>query len=180
MSMVIKFRMLSDENDNFVRDYEILSDMTLLDFHNFICRTLEFDDKNITSFFTSNEVWDKLHEFTLIDMGGELYDDEEAEAVPKLLMSEVTLDRITNTMKDRLIYYFDLFGDRALYLEVLEVYDVDPLRSYPQLTKVEEDAPGQFAAIDAASGSESVFDEIMSEFDGFEGDDEYEDDGSQW
>ena len=32
MSMVFRFRMLSDENDNFVRDYEALYDMTLLDF----------------------------------------------------------------------------------------------------------------------------------------------------
>ena len=35
MSMVFRFRMLSDENDNFVRDYEAMYDMTLLDFHDF-------------------------------------------------------------------------------------------------------------------------------------------------
>ncbi len=29
MSMVFKFRMLSDENDNFVRDLEVPYDMTL-------------------------------------------------------------------------------------------------------------------------------------------------------
>lgn len=28
MSMVFRFRMLSDENDNFVRDYEVPYDMT--------------------------------------------------------------------------------------------------------------------------------------------------------
>ena len=31
MSMVFRFRMLSDENDNFVRDYEVPYDMTLLE-----------------------------------------------------------------------------------------------------------------------------------------------------
>ena len=30
--MVFRFRMLSDENDNFVRDYEVLYDTTLLEF----------------------------------------------------------------------------------------------------------------------------------------------------
>ena len=178
MAMVLKFRMLSDENDNFLRDYEILSDMTLLDFHNFISRTLEFDEDNITSFFTSNEYWDKLREFTLIDMGGEVAEDEES--VPRLLMSDVTLDKITNTYKDRLIYYFDMLGDRALYLEVLEVCDIDPLRQYPQLIKMEEDAPNQFVAGDSSDARESVFDEIMSEFSDFDGEDEYEDDGTQW
>ena len=29
MSMIFRFRMLSDENDNFVRDYEVPYDMTL-------------------------------------------------------------------------------------------------------------------------------------------------------
>ena len=41
MSMVFRFRMLSDENDHFVRDYEVMYDMTLLDFHQFILETLE-------------------------------------------------------------------------------------------------------------------------------------------
>ena len=43
MSMVSGFRMLSDENDNFVRDYEALYDMKLLDFHNFLLETLEYE-----------------------------------------------------------------------------------------------------------------------------------------
>ena len=52
MSMVFRFRMLSDENDNFVRDYEVPYDMTLLDFHNFILRSLEYEEC-MASFFTS-------------------------------------------------------------------------------------------------------------------------------
>ena len=41
--MVFRFRMLSDENDRFVRDYEVMYDMTLLDFHNFILSSLEYE-----------------------------------------------------------------------------------------------------------------------------------------
>ena len=44
MSMVFRFRMLSDENDNFVRDYEVLYDTTLLEFHDFILRSLEYEE----------------------------------------------------------------------------------------------------------------------------------------
>ena len=36
MSMVFKFRMLSDENDRFVRDYEVMYDMSLIEFEEFI------------------------------------------------------------------------------------------------------------------------------------------------
>lgn len=39
MSMIFKFRMLSDENDGFIREYEVPYDMNLLDFNDFIAET---------------------------------------------------------------------------------------------------------------------------------------------
>ena len=54
MSMVFRFRMLSDENDNFVRDYEVLYDTTLLEFHDFILRSLEYEEC-MASFFTADD-----------------------------------------------------------------------------------------------------------------------------
>jgi hypothetical protein len=53
MSMVFKFRMLSDENDHFVRDYEVPYDMTLLGFHEFITRSLGYEE-GMSSFFTAD------------------------------------------------------------------------------------------------------------------------------
>ena len=53
MSMIFRFRMLSDENDNFVRDYEVPYDMTLLDFHRFLLESLEYEEC-MTSFFTAD------------------------------------------------------------------------------------------------------------------------------
>ena len=103
--MVFRFRMLSDENDNFVRDYEVLYDMTLLEFHNFLLEALEYEPC-MASFFTADNRWEKLREFTLMDMGegGE----EEPEA-----MENVRLGQIIHQLRDRLIYLFDLFAERA-------------------------------------------------------------------
>ncbi|MEG1886441.1 MAG: hypothetical protein RR182_09270, partial [Alistipes sp.] len=113
MSMVFQFRMLSDENDNFVRDYEVLYDMTLLEFHQFILHTLEYE-ACMASFFTADKLWEKLREFTLVDMG------ENTENAP-LPMETVTLGQIIHKIGDRLIYLFDLFGDRAYFLELTGV-----------------------------------------------------------
>lgn len=66
--MVFKFRMLSDENDHFVRDYEVPYDMTLLGFHEFITRSLGYEE-GMSSFFTADKQWNRLREFTLMDMG---------------------------------------------------------------------------------------------------------------
>lgn len=108
--MVFRFRMLSDENDRFVRDYEVLYDMTLLDFHNFILSSLEYEPC-MASFFTADDRWEKKREFTLMDMN-----DGSADA-PET-MERVRLGQIIHNNRDRLIYLFDLFGDRAYYLEL--------------------------------------------------------------
>ena len=75
MSMVFKFRMLSDLSDNFVRDYEVMYDTNLLDFNDFICEDLGYDIEGMASFFFSDGQWRKLQEYTLMDM------DTEAEQV---------------------------------------------------------------------------------------------------
>ena len=68
MSMIFRFRMLSDENDRFVRDYEVQYDTTLLDFHRFILSSLEYEEC-MASFFTADDRWEKQREFTCMDMG---------------------------------------------------------------------------------------------------------------
>ena len=60
--MVFRFRMLSDENDHFVRDYEVMYDTTLLEFHNFILDALEYEPC-MASFFTADDRWEKQREF---------------------------------------------------------------------------------------------------------------------
>ena len=73
--MILKFRMLSDENDNFVRDFEVSHEMTLADFHNFIIESLGYD-QCMASFFVADNHWNRLREFTLMDMGdGEMMEE---------------------------------------------------------------------------------------------------------
>ena len=110
--MVFKFRMLSDENDHFVRDYEVPYDMTLLGFHEFITRSLGYEE-GMSSFFTADKQWNRLREFTLMDMG----DNSEDAPLP---MADITLGQLIHNNRDRLIYQFDLMGDRAYYLELTE------------------------------------------------------------
>ena len=84
--MVFKFRMLSDENDHFVRDYEVPYDMTLLGFHEFITRSLGYEE-GMSSFFTADKQWNRLREFTLMDMG----DNSEDAPLP---MADITLGQL--------------------------------------------------------------------------------------
>ena len=170
MSMVFRFRMLSDENDNFLRDYEVMYDTTLLDFHNFLIQALEYEPC-MASFFLANEMWEKRREFTLMDMG-----DDEGNEVES--MDNVTLGQIIHNRKDRLIYLFDMFGDRAYYLELTGAYETEPDASYPREIYAQAEVPDQYdpsKTKEDDEGTGSIFDDVMAEFNDFEGDDAYDD-----
>ena len=65
--------MLSDESDNFVRDFEVYPDMTLTEFHRFILRALRYDECMV-SIFKSDADWQLVEEFSEIDMGEDIPD----------------------------------------------------------------------------------------------------------
>jgi len=167
--MVFRFRMLSDENDRFVRDYEVLYDTTLLDFHQFILSSLEYEDC-MASFFTADDRWEKGREFTLMEMS------DGSEEGPET-MENVTLGQIIHKNRDRLIYLFDLFGDRAYYLELTGAYEAAEGASYPREIYARAEVPDQYdpSKSVADEDEESAFDEMMGEFGDFEGDDNYDD-----
>lgn len=168
--MVFRFRMLSDENDHFVRDYEVMYDTTLLEFHNFILESLEYEPC-MASFFTADDRWEKQREFTLMEMG------DDAEGMPET-MEHVRLGQIIHHLRDRLIYLFDMFGDRAYYLELTGAYEADPQAVYPREIYAVAEVPDQYDprknhADDEEEGS--AFEEMMGDFRDFEGDDNYDD-----
>lgn len=164
--MVFRFRMLSDESDYFVREYEVAYDMNLADFNDFICDDLHFDKGGVTSFFTSNGIWEKGREFTREDMGGGGRNRDDASPVP---MDSVLLGQVIRENRDRLIFLFDIFGDRALYLEMTEAKTSEDGVKYPRIVLSKAAAPNQYKA-----GERLMFDDVMSDFQDF---DDYEESG---
>ncbi|MBP3425572.1 MAG: hypothetical protein J6K81_02480 [Rikenellaceae bacterium] len=174
MSMILRFRMLSDENDAFVREYELPYDATLLDFNNHICKNLKYDS-DMASFFLSDGEWNKGREFTLMDMG---FSAEEAGDDMPLYMGDVALGQIIHNNRDRLIYMFDMLAERAFYLELVGTDVAQAGVRYPRTTLAEAAAPDQYDPTAEGSDHGSIFDEVMSEFDDFGdyGSDDYADD----
>lgn len=163
MSMVFKFRMLSDENDNFVRDLEVPYDMTLRGFHEFLVRILGYE-ACMTSFFTADGQWERLQEYTLLDMG-------DPESIP---MEDVSLGQLLHHNRERLIYLFDQLNNRALYLELTEAKKPEPTMEYPRVAFEHAPAPDQY---DPAANEDdgSIFEQMMDDFGEFEGDDSLDD-----
>lgn len=169
--MIFQFRMLSDEDDNFVRDYEVPCDINLKDFHKFICNDLEYDEYEMTSFFLSDNSWQKLKEFTLEDMGVE---PSESDFEPPVLMENTILKNVVNAEHDRLLYVYDIYEDRAYFMELIDIKPEDSEFIYPRLFFSHGTPPDQFDA-SGSTKNQSIFDEAMDDWGEFSGDDTYED-----
>ena len=169
--MIYRFRMLTDENDNFVRDFEIDAEATLLDLHEFLIQMLEYDPC-MASFFTADSRWERQKEYTYMDMGEGMGFDEEDMPIP---MSKVTLAEIVIAEYTRLIYLFDMFANRAYYIELVSSAQPNPQLDYPRVAFENAPVPDQYDpdAVDSTSGS--IFDEMMDDFSEFGGDDSYDD-----
>lgn len=168
--MILKYRMLSDENDNFVRDFEVPHDMTLSAFHDFIIQSLDYDDC-MASFFSADDQWNKLREYTLMDMG----DDPLSGAEMPLPMDSVTLATLILSGSTKLIYQFDLINERAYYLEVVSNSKPQAGMEYPRLAFENAPTPDQYDpdAVDDKAGS--IFEEMMDDY-GFTSEDSDSDD----
>ncbi len=130
--MVYKFVVLSDEDESFVREFEFLDTQTLQDFHNLIQDELEFDKSQMASFFMATDNWEKEEEFTLFDMG-----------TGSSTMEVAILDDIIFRKNQKLLYVFDFFNDRALFIEYTgEAQEVEG-REYPVCTNSKGIPPKQ-------------------------------------
>lgn len=130
--MVYKFVVLSDEDELFVREFEFLDSHTLIDFHNMIQDELEFDKSQMASFYIATDNWEKEEEFTLFDMG-----------TGSSTMESAVLEDIVFRKNQKLLYVFDFFNDRSLFVEYTgEDKEIDG-REYPNCTNSKGVPPKQ-------------------------------------
>jgi len=114
--MTIKLRLISGEDDDFIRDIEVGAEATFYDLHNYIQNLLDFEEGQIASFFITDENWNKEEEITLMDM-------EMEESSDSFLMEDTKLNQFITKPKQRLLYAFDFFNERNLFIECYDIND---------------------------------------------------------
>jgi len=134
--MVLKFRLISNEQDDFIRDIEILDDQTFLQLHETIQDNLHFDKSQIASFFICNQEWEKEQEITLFELT-----DEEAAKV--LVMDNTNIGEYMKGIHDKMIYVYDVFNERLFFIELAEILDQDDSKTYPCCSFEQGQAPQQ-------------------------------------
>ncbi len=113
--MVYRFKLVSDEVSNFVREIEIDSEHSFLQLRNAILDSVGFSHDELDSFFICDEDWNKEEEITLEDMGVTASDRD------LWLMESTPLEELIEEEGQKLIFVFDYLTERSFFMELKEI-----------------------------------------------------------
>lgn len=138
-----RFRMLLDDQEDFLRDFDILSSQTFLDFHNLIRESVELQGNELASFFVCDRNWRKKREITLMNMQDDFQDDEDDDDVrtpkknriPVYEMDKVKVKDIIDDPHQRLLYEYDFLNPKTFFVELTKIVDADKTKTYPVCIK---------------------------------------------
>jgi hypothetical protein len=131
--MVLYIRLLSHDAEDFVMELAVDSTAAFMALHLFIQNSLGYDPSNMASFVITDNDWNRLKEISLMKM------NEEDEGVE--LMADTRIGDLLSDVKQRALYVFDFFSERAFFIEV---FDIKPGElKEPMLIKLEGKIPSQ-------------------------------------
>ncbi|MDR2626948.1 MAG: hypothetical protein LBC40_02825 [Dysgonamonadaceae bacterium] len=154
--MIFKFLLLSDEIDNFKREITIDSEATFLDLNNAILDAVGYTKDQMTSFFICGDDWSKLTEITLVEM-------DTSSEVDNYIMENTVLSSLLEDEKQKLLFVFDYFTERAFFMELSEIV-LNKSQSKAICTVTKGNPPEQMMAFDDSldlSASPTAFDEDL-------------------
>ena len=137
---VFKFRVVLDGKETVFRDVVMDPDSSLEDFHNAILNMFSFSGQQMASFYRSNSNWDKGEEFPLVDM----FEQPDQGS----LMGETAMESVFEQKGDRILYIYDFLNMKIFLIELLEVTEMDPSESLPQIVMELGTPPPEDAVLD--------------------------------
>lgn len=152
--MIVYLRLLSIEADDFVKEIAIDDNQTFADLHHFLQELLGYDASQMASFFTTDHNWNKEQEVTLFDM-------TEGENEHLMVMSDTKLSQLITEQGQRLLYVFDLFSERAFFIETIELAEGSLTK--PNCYKNQGEAPAQIV-ISETSDTPDFDERLLDDF----------------
>lgn len=112
--MTYKIKLICDEVEGFVREFEIDSDATFLDLNKAILNSCSYPDDQMTSFFLCDDDWRQGAQVTREDVGSGSADEDI------YLMETTVLSDMIDGEGQKLEFVFDPFSDRLFFMNVVE------------------------------------------------------------
>ena len=171
-----KFRVIVEDQDDFVRDYEIRSNQTFLEFYNIIRQTVTLQGNELASFFICDPKWRKRKEITLLDMQDETIadpiteddDDEFRKPVKKLPTFTMENAKIKDFIEDpaqRILLEYDFLNPTVFFIELFKIFDAVSDVEYPRCVKKGGELILPFRLTDHSLPLPEEDDEIPTDYD---------------
>lgn len=142
--MILKIKMVSDEVDGFLREFEIDSEATFLDLCKVILESCGYPDDQMTSFYICNEEWERGEQITREDMGTSSAD------MDIYVMADVRLNEFLEDKGQKMEFVFDPFSERSFFLNVRDIITGKDLNR-AVVKRMRGDAPIHIAELGAAA-----------------------------
>lgn len=135
---ILKFRVYYEEDDSVYRDVATRHTQTFLHLNNIILKAYEFDNKHQSTFYRSNDQWQRGREISQAKY------DKQYKAEP-LLMAATILGSEMRDPNQKFIFLYDFVKNWSFLVELISVSkDEDLKMNYPVVVKSEGIGPSQY------------------------------------
>jgi len=137
VTMIYKFRIILDTEEDIFRDIAIADSDTLEDLHQTISNAFGFDGTEMASFYTCDDKWNQQDEIPLFEM-------EENSENRQSTMRDFVLKDILHQEQTKIIYVYDFLNMFTFFVELASIEEEQIGVSYPTLLF----AQGEISGID--------------------------------
>jgi len=138
---IYRFRITSDELENFLREIEIQPNQTFQDFHTILIESVDLVQCERASFFPTDKKYIKDIEITLKPEKRQVrkYDEDldivvtDIKVIP--LMKDSKIKTYIEDPHQKMIYEFHGKEDHSFFIELFKIVSSDGYPSYPQCIK---------------------------------------------
>jgi len=160
--MLFKLRINSDIVEKFVLHIDADANNTFYQLHESIQEECNYDPSQLATFFVADEEWDKSLEIKMFET-----DSTHPLSADGLVMKKTRLGELLKEVEDKLIYVFDIYNQKSLYIELSEI-EMGKTINAPVITLSKGIAPvqapdknnGNNLIVKDDADSQNVFDDL--------------------
>jgi hypothetical protein len=130
----LDIRIVADTQEDIFADLRIHKENNFLTIHDFLVENFHLDKLEMSSFFYSNDDWDKGEEITLMNMN--IGDDQTVK-----FMESITINEVFKEKKFKFLYVNDFLNMNIFYVEILKESDLEDNENLKLLHKLGEYEP---------------------------------------
>jgi len=155
----LDIRIVADTQEDIFADIRIYKKCSFKDLHNFLVENFNLNEQEMSSFYYSNETWDKREEITLMNMN---IGDENLIK----FMDSILIEDVFNSSEIKFLYVNDFLNMNIFYVEILKENISSSKKEISILHQLGKYKPKEYEEISLTDNDpkQNEIDDIMNEF----------------